>query len=72
MTAVDRRFPVAQAHDIRRPAVDRLAARLREANPTWTDDQCLAEAKARWTQEREADLAGAVVKRGNSEGMDGW
>jgi hypothetical protein len=55
-------------HDIRRPGLERLAARLREANPTWTDARCIEEAKAMWAGNREDELA----KRPNDGGMAGW
>lgn len=34
----------------RRPGIERVCAAIKRANPTWTNERCLAEAKARLTQ----------------------
>lgn len=49
-----REYEERQARDrreARRPGLEAIVARIREANPTWADSRVLAEAKSEWHKE---------------------
>ena len=50
----------------RRPGAVALANALRKQNPTWSDQRCLEEAKARWTLKEKLDDA---YRRGFIDGQ---